>query len=217
MCKSSSSFLFPLFFLIVLHCLVTVHFCLVTPFSQGTDHATLTMPPFTLLALQQSLSTPWGSELRGQGWVQALFLRGEISGRGRFGTKEESGKRLFPLLLPRGIICHAIRLRAAQYRAQAAPHLHLQEMGWGPNSSSHREQPGKLQIAQSRDQLPDSVVAQLTYSYTLWEVSSEKWQVSAKVHTGHTYIITHNAVLGITIEKFRPHFIFLMLTTTRDI
>lgn len=117
MCKSSSSFLFPLFFLIVLHCLVTVHFCLVTPFSQGTDHATLTMPPFTLLALQQSLSTPWGSELRGQGWVQALFLRGEISGRGRFGTKEESGKRLFPLLLPRGIICHAIRLRAAQLQS----------------------------------------------------------------------------------------------------
>lgn len=58
------------------------------------------------------------------------------------------------------------------------------------------------------DQLSDRVVVQLTYSSTLGEISLEKWQVSAKVHTSHTYVMTHNAELCIMAEKFRPLFIF---------
>lgn len=52
-------------------------------------------------------------------------------------------------------------------------------------------QPGKLPLTQSRSQLSNSVVMQLTYSYTPWNISSRKWQVSAKVHRSHIYIITH--------------------------
>lgn len=74
--------------------------------------------------------------------------------------------------------------------------------------------PGKLPATPRRNWLSDSAVVQLTYSYTLWEISSEKWQVSAKVHTIHMYIVTHNAVSCIVIEKFSLLLIFLMLTTT---
>lgn len=74
--------------------------------------------------------------------------------------------------------------------------------------------PGQLSATPRRNWLSDSAIVQLTYSYTLWETSSEKRQVSAKVHTIHMYVITHNAVSCIAIEKFSLLLIFLMLTTT---